>query len=180
MTNSFMTSSRLNDVGKNRCLHSAVEVVLYAVLVQGHEDDVDDDAERDKELRERIEDDKGKDLADLDPQPATVPDAPDLCALDHVLQEDVLELRALLVIVVDERAEVGGFAHWAFRHLVNDVVEHFHVLQQKKKDVITAYYHVCTYYRYTRRSLIYHFDLTSSSTYKVRMESQTQLRQRLK
>ena len=42
--------------------HSAVGVVFNVVVVERHEDDVDDDAQRDDELRERVEHDVGQQL----------------------------------------------------------------------------------------------------------------------
>ena len=79
-------------------------------MVEGHEDDVDDDAERDEQLREGIKDQKSQDFADLQPDVAAVPYAEDVDGLLEVLAEDLLILWPLVVVVVDEAADVSRFA----------------------------------------------------------------------
>ena len=104
-------------------------VVLDEVMVERHEDDVDDDAERDGELCEGVEDDEREELADPDPQPAAVPDAAHVDALDDLLGHDVFALGALVLVVVEVGGEGGGLAHGAVRDGVDDVVQHQDILQ---------------------------------------------------
>ena len=80
--------------------HSANVVVLYVVMVGSHEDDVDDDAEGDEELGEWIEDDVGKELADLDPDGAAVPDAEHVGRVHALLDQHLLQLLALVLIII--------------------------------------------------------------------------------
>ena len=97
-------------------------------MVERHEYDIDDDAECDGELGEGVEDDEGEEFADPDPEPTTVPNAADVDALDDLLCNDILALRALVLVVVQVGREGGGLAHGAIRDGVDDVVEHKDVL----------------------------------------------------
>lgn len=106
--------------------------MFFVVLIEGHEDDIDDNAEGDEEFGERVEDDEGETFADLDPNGTTVPNAHDVDGLGQPLAEDVLEFRAFIVIVVVyEPAQVSGFAQWAFRHLVDYVAQDPDVLERQ-------------------------------------------------
>ena len=73
-------------------------------MVERHEYDVDDDAERDGELREGVEHDEREEFADPNPQPTAVPHAADVDALDDLLGDDVLALGALIFVIVELRA----------------------------------------------------------------------------
>jgi hypothetical protein len=100
-------------------------------VVERHEDDVDDNAQRDEELGEGVEDDEREELADADPQPAAVPHAPDLDALCPVLRYDIIARGALVVVVVQVRAQRGCLAYRTLGHLVDDVVQDEDVLNEK-------------------------------------------------
>ena len=45
------------------------------ILIQGHEDDIDNNTQGYEEFGERIENQESKDLTDLDPQVGTIPEA---------------------------------------------------------------------------------------------------------
>ena len=45
------------------------------VLIQGHEDDIDNNTQGYEEFGERIENQESKDLTDLDPKVGTIPEA---------------------------------------------------------------------------------------------------------
>lgn len=81
-----------------RLLHGLVHVVV----VERHEQRVDDDAERDEEFDERVEDDERYVLLELEPQPATVPDAEDVDASHEVRQQLLLHCGAVLVLLCRE------------------------------------------------------------------------------
>ena len=98
-------------------------------MVEGHEDDVDDDAERDEQLGEGIEHQVGPYLADLKPDVAAVPDAKHVDRLLEVLAEDFFVLGTLVVVVVDVAADMRRLAHGSLRHLVDDVVQDLDILE---------------------------------------------------
>ena len=98
-------------------------------MVEGHEDDVDDDAERDEQLGEGIEHQVGPYLADLKPDVAAVPDAKHVDRLLEVLAEDLFVLGTLVVVVVDVAADMRQLAHGSLRHLVDDVVQVLDILE---------------------------------------------------
>ena len=104
-------------------------------MVERHEYDVDDDAECDGELRERVEHDEREEFADPNPQPTAVPHAAHVDALDDLLGHDVLDLGTLILVVVQVGREGGGLAHRSIRDLVNDVVEHQDVLWRRKEGI---------------------------------------------
>ena len=80
-------------------------------MVERHENDVDNDAERDGQLREGIEDEEGQDLTGLQPDIAAIPYAEYINRFFKVIAEDLFVLRALVVVVVHEAADVSGLAH---------------------------------------------------------------------
>ena len=45
------------------------------ILIQGHEDDIDNNTQGYEEFGERIENQESKDLTDLDPKVGTIPEA---------------------------------------------------------------------------------------------------------
>ena len=53
---------RVHYIGHSHNISYLHAVELYAVVVEGHEDDVHHDAERDEELRERIKHQDGENL----------------------------------------------------------------------------------------------------------------------
>ena len=109
--------------------HSSVGIIINVVVVERHEDDVDDDTEGDGQLRERVEDQVGQDLAGLQPDVAAIPDAKDVDRLLEVFAEDLFVLRTLVVVVVDEAADVRRLAEGTFGHLVDDVVQYLNILK---------------------------------------------------
>ena len=68
-------------------------------MVQCHEERVDDDAERDEELDERIEDQQGYPLLELEPDPTTIPNAKYVDTTQKPGESLLLESRALLIVV---------------------------------------------------------------------------------
>ena len=109
--------------------------MLDLIVVQGHEDDVDDDAERDEELGEGVKDEKGQNFADLYPDPAAVPNAGHVCGLDQGRGHLLPELGALVVrvVVVDvEGRQAGGLAQRPVADLVDNVVKNLDILKWKK------------------------------------------------
>ncbi len=111
-------------------LHSSVGIIINVVMVERHEDDVDNDTERDGQLREGIEDEEGEDLAGLQPDVAAIPDTKDVDWFFEVIAEDLLVLRALVVVIVHEAADVSGLAHGTLWHLINDVVQDLNILER--------------------------------------------------
>ena len=79
-------------------------------MVERHKEHVDDNAQRDEKLSERVKDNEREELADSNPQPTAVPDAADLNALHDVLGEDVFALGTFVVIVVHVSAQGRRFA----------------------------------------------------------------------
>ena len=78
-------------------LHS---VVLHVIRVHGHESDVDNGGEGDEELAERVENKVGEDFRTSDPEPATVTDAEDVAGPLAALNQDVLDGRTLVVVIL--------------------------------------------------------------------------------
>ena len=74
-------------------------VVLCAVLVKTHEDNIDSDAEGDEQLHEGVKHDPGHELGDLDPGPAAVQHTECLAALLQVILDNILELWTLVIIL---------------------------------------------------------------------------------
>ena len=74
-------------------------VVLHAVLIETHEDNINSDAEGDEQLHERVKHDPGHELGDLDPRPAAVQHAEHLAALLQVILDNVLEFWTLVIIL---------------------------------------------------------------------------------
>lgn len=125
--NSTITNN--NKVNNKSDSHSSVGIIINVVMVESHEYDVDNDAERDGQLREGIEDEEGQDLTGLQPDVAAIPDAEDVDGFFEVIAEDLLVLRALVVVVVHEAADVSGLAHWTLWHLINDIVQDLNILK---------------------------------------------------
>ena len=78
-------------------LHS---VVLHVIRVHGHEGDVDNGGEGDEELAERVENKVGEDFRTSDPEPATVTDAEDVAGPLAALDQDILDCRTLVVVIL--------------------------------------------------------------------------------
>ena len=70
------------------------------IMVQAHEDDIDNNAEGNEELCESIKDQHGQDLCDLEPDVGAVPDAEDVDNILQVLQGNHLAVWTLVFIVV--------------------------------------------------------------------------------
>lgn len=58
-------------------------VFVHVVVIQCHEERIDDDTERDEELYERIKDQQGHVLLKLEPEPTAIPDAKDVDTTKH-------------------------------------------------------------------------------------------------
>lgn len=125
--NSTITNN--NNSNNKSDSHSSVGIIINVVMVESHEYDVDNDAERDGQLREGIEDEEGQDLTGLQPDVAAIPDAEDVDGFFEVIAEDLLVLRALVVVVVHEAADVSGLAHGTLWHLINDIVQDLNILK---------------------------------------------------
>ena len=78
-------------------LHS---VVLHVIRVHGHEGDVDNGGEGDEELAERVENKIGEDFRTSDPEPAAVTDAEDVAGPLAALDQDILDCRTLVVVIL--------------------------------------------------------------------------------
>lgn len=61
-------------------LENLLHFPVHIVMVQGHEESVDDDAERDKEFDERVEDYECHPFLELQPHPTTIPNAKNIDA----------------------------------------------------------------------------------------------------
>lgn len=62
---------------------NSLHIFVHIVVIQCHEERIDDDAERDEELYERVKDYQGHVLLKLEPEPAAVPDAKDVDTTEH-------------------------------------------------------------------------------------------------
>lgn len=62
---------------------NSLHIFVHIVMIQCHEERIDDDAERDEELYERVKDYQGHVLLKLEPEPAAVPDAKDVDTTEH-------------------------------------------------------------------------------------------------
>lgn len=81
-------------------LERPLHVRVHVVVVERHKQRVDHDAERDEQLDERVEHDKGHPLLELEPHPAAVPHAEDVDHPHPELDRLVLERRTVLVVVL--------------------------------------------------------------------------------
>lgn len=80
-------------------LEHPIHLLVHVVVIQGHEERVDDDAECDEELDERIEDQQRHVLLELEPDPATIPNAKNIDATQKRGQGLFLKRGALLIVV---------------------------------------------------------------------------------
>lgn len=71
-------------------------------MVEGHEKRVDDDAEGDKQLDKRVENDEGDQLLEFKPRTTTVPDAEDVYSLETNCRRLLLESRLLVILFCRE------------------------------------------------------------------------------
>lgn len=62
---------------------NSLHIFVHIVVIQRHEERIDDDAECDEELYEWIKDQEGHVLLNLKPEPAAVPDAKDVDTTEH-------------------------------------------------------------------------------------------------
>ena len=79
-------------------------------MIQGHEDDVDNDAEGDGQLREGVKDQEGQDLRGLEPDVAAIPDAKDVNWFFEVLAKDLFVLRTFVIVIIYETTHTSWFA----------------------------------------------------------------------
>lgn len=61
----------------------SLHIFVHIVVIQRHEKRIDDDAECDEKLYERIKDQQGDVLLKLEPGPTAVPDAKDVDTTEH-------------------------------------------------------------------------------------------------
>ena len=80
-----------------RDLHS---IVLHVVGIHGHKGDVDNGGEGDEEFAERVEDEVGEEFCASDPEPTAVADAEDVAGPLAALDQDVLDGRTLIVVIL--------------------------------------------------------------------------------
>lgn len=80
-------------------LEHSIHLLVHVVVIQGHEERVDDDAECDEELDERIEDQQRHVLLELEPDPATIPNAKNIDATQKHGQGLFLKRGTLLIVV---------------------------------------------------------------------------------
>ena len=80
-----------------KALHS---IILHVIRVHGHESDVDNGGEGDEELAERVKNKIGEDFRTSDPEPATVTDTQDVAGPLAALDQDVLDGRTLVVVIL--------------------------------------------------------------------------------
>ncbi len=80
----------------------SIQVRFDSVVIEGHEKRVDNNAECDEQLDERVENYERKDLLELDPGATTVPDAERLDAVVSHFNHSVPELWRFLVLVCRE------------------------------------------------------------------------------
>ena len=92
-----------------KILHSAIGIVINVVMVQGHEYDVDNDAEGDGQLREGVKDQEGQYLRGLEPDIAAIPDAKDVNWFFEVLAKDLFVLRTFVIVIIYETTHTSWF-----------------------------------------------------------------------
>lgn len=80
-------------------LEHPVHLFVHVVVIQGHEERVDNDAKCDEELDKRIEDHHGDVLLELKPDPTTIPNAKYIDATEKQGQGLFLECGALFIVV---------------------------------------------------------------------------------
>ena len=102
---------------------SSHSVVINVVLVHAHEDNVHGDTESDEELHEGIKDNEGQDFRYFDPSSAAVPDTENLAALKEVALQNILQLRAFIVIVQVIVVIIIQHACRSLGDSVNDLVQ---------------------------------------------------------
>lgn len=77
----------------------AVHLFVHAVVIERHEERVDNNAQRDEELDERVVDEKADELLELDPVRRTVPHAANVQILERKGQQPLLDLRTFIFFV---------------------------------------------------------------------------------
>lgn len=68
-------------------------------MIQRHEQRVDNNAKRDKQLCERIKHDRRNAFLELQPAKAAVPDAEGFDALEHIFDHFLFECRSVLIVL---------------------------------------------------------------------------------
>ena len=77
-------------------LHS---IILHFVVIQAHEDDIDGNADCDKELNKGIKDNEGHQLRDFDPGIAAIQNTEGVTSLLQGALDHILQLGPLIVIL---------------------------------------------------------------------------------
>lgn len=88
-------------------LESFLHVLVHVVVIEGHEQSIDDDTERDEKLYEGIEHDEGHVLLELQPEPAAVPHAEYVDPFGQGFQSPVLERGPILVVLCRREVVYG-------------------------------------------------------------------------
>ena len=75
-------------------------IIRDCVVVKSHENDVDQDAECDKDFGEGIKNDESENFTNFDPYVCTVPDAKNIAPIRNLLFNDSLHPALLFIIVI--------------------------------------------------------------------------------
>lgn len=81
-------------------LEHSLHFLVHVMVIHGHEHGVHNDAQRDEELNEGIEDNKGDPFLKFQPNPAAVPHTKHIDALEDRLERLVFERGPILVVVL--------------------------------------------------------------------------------
>lgn len=68
------------------------------MVVQRHKQSIDDDTQRDEQLDERVKDDQGDVLLELQPEPTAVPHTEHVYCLHEALDEFLFERGSILIL----------------------------------------------------------------------------------
>ena len=68
-------------------------------MVEGHENDVDEDTQGDEDFGEGVENNEREDLADSDPKAAAVPDAEHVASIGQFLLDHPFQLFIIILVI---------------------------------------------------------------------------------
>ena len=106
-------------------------------MVEGHENNVDQDTQGDEHFGEGVENYKREDLADADPKAAAVPDAKYVAAVGQLLFDDPFQLFIIILVIflpTIQTTRVRG-------HAVNHFNQDSDILENVKSRVKTGKKH---------------------------------------
>ena len=78
---------------------SSLHVLIHAVMIQGHKQGVDHDAECDKELDERVVNEKAHKFLEFNKAGRTVPDAANVEPFERQGDESLFDFGSLFVVI---------------------------------------------------------------------------------